>query len=116
MGFTKPGGVENRSIEDFNRDYFALVNKTLNKVAGRSPLSETVHKGGQAVTYYRVQFTDSPGVAVRAKKFRTKESAAKHAMRILGLLEKSDLDSKVVFLAVPRNRTPDDCSKDGRTA
>lgn len=54
------------------------------------------------MTYYRVEFMESPGPAVRVKRFRTRESARKHAQRVLGLLDESGLESKVAIVAVSR--------------
>ncbi len=50
------------------------------------------------MTYFRVNFM-TPGIAGRAKIFRTEESARKHAVRVLGLFDESSLDSKVTIVA-----------------
>ena len=59
------------------------------------------------MTYYRVEFMATPANTVRAKMFRTTESARKHAMRVLGLADTSGLESKVTITAVRKNATPD---------
>lgn len=59
------------------------------------------------MTYYRVEFMAEPGTTVRAKRFRTEESARKHAKRVLGLLDESALESKIAIVAVSRGGVPD---------
>jgi hypothetical protein len=60
------------------------------------------------MTYYRVEFMSTSNGAPRAKKFRTKESAKKHARRVLGPLDDTALDSKVSIVAVSRDGMPVD--------
>jgi hypothetical protein len=60
------------------------------------------------MTYYRVDFTGASDEAPRAKKFRTKESAKKHARRVLGPLDDSALASRVSIVAVSRDGMPVD--------
>jgi hypothetical protein len=60
------------------------------------------------MTYYRVEFMSTANGSPRAKKFRTKESAKKHAKRVLGLLDDNALESKVSIVAISRNGMPID--------
>jgi hypothetical protein len=60
------------------------------------------------MTYYRVEFMSTSNGAPRAKKFRTKESAKKHAQRVLGLLDDNALASKVSIVAINRSGMPVD--------
>ena len=60
------------------------------------------------MTYYRVEFTgpsDGPG---RAKRFRTKESAKKHAKRVLGVVDDNALESRVAIVAISKKGMPVD--------
>ena len=66
--------------------------------------------------YYRVEFMARPGTTGRAKRFRTEESARKHAIRVLGLLDESGLQSKVAIVAVNRNGTPGEQPRERGTA
>jgi hypothetical protein len=68
------------------------------------------------VIYYRVEFTAAPETTVRAKRFRTTESARKHAMRVLGLADQSGLESKVSIVAVRKNGTSDEQPRHRGTA
>lgn len=58
------------------------------------------------MTYYRVEFTATSDGAPRTKKFRTKESAKKHAKRVLGVLDDNALEAKVAIVAISRNGMP----------
>ena len=58
------------------------------------------------VTYYRVDFVAAKLISRPAKRFRTEEKAKKHARRVLGVADDSDLASRVTIVAVGRNGTP----------
>ena len=58
------------------------------------------------MTYYRVEFMATSDGAPRAKKFRTKENAQKHAKRVLGVLDDNALASKVSIVAISRDGMP----------
>jgi hypothetical protein len=60
------------------------------------------------LTYYRVEFMDSPASTARVKRFRTAESARNHAKRVLGVVDESALASKVAILAVSRKGSPEE--------
>jgi hypothetical protein len=60
------------------------------------------------MTYYRVEFNSAVNGTPRAKKFRTKESAKKHAKRVLGLLDDNALESRVSIVAISRDGMPID--------
>jgi hypothetical protein len=60
------------------------------------------------MTYYRVEFVGASEGTPRAKRFRTKESAQKHAKRVLGMVDDSGFESKVVIVAISRNGIPVD--------
>lgn len=60
------------------------------------------------MTYYRVEFMSTANGSPRTKKFRTKESAKKHAKRVLGLLDDNALASKVSIIAISRDGMPVD--------
>jgi hypothetical protein len=60
------------------------------------------------MTYYRVEFVGASNGSPRAKKFRTKENAQKHAKRVLGVLDDSGFESKVVIVAISRDGQPVD--------
>jgi len=60
------------------------------------------------MTYYRVEFVGTSNGTPRTKKFRTKESAQKHAKRVLGVLDDSGFESKVVIVAISRDGQPVD--------
>jgi len=68
------------------------------------------------VTYYRVEFLDSPGMVARVKRFRTPEGARKHAIRVLGSLGESGLESRVAIVAVSKGKTSGQQPNEGRTA
>jgi hypothetical protein len=59
------------------------------------------------MTYYRVEFVGASNGA-RAKKFRTKESATKHARRVLASEDLSSFESKVAIVAISRSGVPVD--------
>jgi len=68
------------------------------------------------VTYYRVEFLDSPGMAARVKRFRTPEGARKHAIRVLGSLGESGPKSRVAIVAVSKSKASDQQPIEGGTA
>ena len=59
------------------------------------------------MTYYRVDFIAASGPAVRAKRFRTKESARKHAERVLGPLDEKLLEARVAIVPVSKGNSAD---------
>ena len=67
------------------------------------------------MTYYRVEFLDSPGMVARVKRFRTPEGARKHAIRVLGSLGESGPESRVAIVAVSKGKTSDQQPSEGGT-
>jgi hypothetical protein len=57
------------------------------------------------MTYYRVDFLASQPTPRPAKRFLTLEKAKKHARRVLGLADDSNLISRVSIVAVSRDGT-----------
>ena len=56
------------------------------------------------MTYYRVDFITESNGSLRSRKFRTEETAKKHAKRVLALRDDSELESKVAIVAVSKGR------------
>lgn len=61
---------------------------------------------GKIMTYYRVEFLAADTERRPVKRFRTEETSKKHARKVLGLLDHSELDSKVAIVAVSKDGTP----------
>jgi|HubBroStandDraft_5_1064220.scaffolds.fasta_scaffold911589_2 hypothetical protein len=75
---------------------------------GDCRIREPGKSGEDTMTYYRVEFVGVSEGTPRAKRFRTKESAQKHAKRVLGAVDDSSFDSKVLIVAISRNGVPVD--------
>jgi len=57
------------------------------------------------MTYYQVEFQAGSSTRLEPKRFRTEEKAKKHAMKVLGVADDSNLQSHAIILPVSRNRT-----------
>jgi hypothetical protein len=58
------------------------------------------------MTYYQVEFQGGISNSLQPKRFRTEEKAKKHAMKVLGVIDDSSLESRATILPVSRSRTP----------
>jgi len=58
------------------------------------------------MTYYQVEFQTENTVQREPKRFRTEEKAARHARKVLGIVDGGCLESRAKILPVRKNRLP----------
>lgn len=58
------------------------------------------------MTYYRVDFVAAKLISRPAKRFVSEEKDKRHARRVLGVPDDTDLLSRVAIIAVTKDGTP----------